>query len=99
MLSSRPGGSHRHRQNRVGAQLALVVGAIQLDHGAVERNLVEWIKTLHGRRDAIADVGNRREDSFTAEALATIAQLQRLSLAGGCTAWYGCTAHGSVFEN
>ena len=81
----RSGLGHRQRdaQQGVGAQAALVVGAVEVDHRPVQAGLVGGLAAGHLRRDLAVDVLHRLGDALAAPGLAAVAQLDGLELAGG----------------
>ncbi len=75
--------SHRYRQQRIGAQAPLVLGAIQIDHDLVHLLLGSHILALQRIVDLAIDVGNRLQHPLaTVTALVTITQLNRFTRAG-----------------
>jgi hypothetical protein len=60
----------RHGQHGVGAQAALVVGAVQVDQGLVQEGLLGRVQAQHGFADFGVDVLHRLE-----HALAQVAAL------------------------
>ena len=50
-LGSRLGVGQRHREDGVGAELGLGLGAVQLEHDAVHRQLVEGVHALECGQD------------------------------------------------
>ena len=102
---SRPGGrglGHRrgHRQERVGAQLAFVGRAVQLDHAAVDFFLEPRVDAGQRRSDDLVDVLHRLEDALAEVApLVAVAQLDRLILARGGAAGHGGGGEGTVGQD
>ena len=83
-------GVHRRRlgrrqgdaQQRVGAEAALVRGAVELDHRLVEGALLGGAGADQRRGDLAVDVGDRPGDALAGPGVAAVAQLDRLELAG-----------------
>ena len=73
----------RDRQHRVGAQASLVVAAVQLDQGVVQRILIGRIHTQHRVTDLTVDVGDRPGDALAQVArTVTVAQLHGFAGSG-----------------
>ena len=98
-LGSSLGASQGSAQNGVGAQTALVGGAVQLDHGLVDGDLVQnvhadqalsdlGVHVLHSVLNALAHV----------TALVAVTQLAGLIDTGGSAGGNGGTAHGAVLQ-
>ena len=79
----RLGRGQRDPEQGVGAEPALVVGAVELDHRLVERALLDRAGADQRLGDLAVDVGDRLADALAAPGLAAVAQLDRLELAGG----------------
>ena len=87
----------RHAQDRVGAQLALVGRAVQLQQPAVDARLVGDVLAQQVGRDEVDDVLDRGQDALAAvAALVAVAQLDRLVGAGRGTRRDGRPAHRTV---
>ena len=72
---------HGNREDRVGAELALVRSAVKLDHSAVDQALLGWIQAAQSRSDCGLNVLNRFEHSFAKIMPGiVVAQLNRLVL-------------------
>ena len=69
-------------EQRVGAEAALVRGAVELDHRLVERALLGGAGAGQRRGDLAVDVGDGARDALAGPGVATVAQLDRLELAG-----------------
>ncbi len=90
VAEERLAGEHRGRlrrgqrdaEDRVGAEAALVGGAVELDHLRVEPALVGRVEPCKRRGDLAVDVGDRLRDALAGPGLAAVAQLDRLELAG-----------------
>ena len=76
------GGGQRDAEQRVGAEPALVRGAVELDHRPVERPLLGGAGAGQRRGDLAVDVGDRPGDALAGPGVAAVAQLDRLELAG-----------------
>ena len=72
----------RHAEDRVGAQPRLVRRAVELDQRLVEAALVGGVDAGDGRGDLAVDVRHRAGHALALPALAAVAQLLRLELAG-----------------
>ena len=72
----------RHAEDRVGAEAALAVGAVEGDELVVEEALVGGVEADHGVGDLGVDVLDRGAHALAAVALAAVAQLVRLVRAG-----------------
>ncbi|MCY1424711.1 hypothetical protein D3C76_927970 [compost metagenome] len=99
VVGSSLGGSQGHGEDGVGAQVAFVLGTVELDHDAVEGFLVHRILAQQGGADRAIDVGHGLQDAFThVTALVAITQLKRLARAGGSTGRRAGTADDAVVE-
>mmetsp|Transcript_81542 Transcript_81542/g.226847 ORF Transcript_81542/g.226847 Transcript_81542/m.226847 type:complete len:508 (+) Transcript_81542:825-2348(+) len=88
------GHGHRDGQHRVGAQAALVLGAVQVDQGLVEEGLLGGVQAQHGLADLGVDVLDGLEHALAQVAgLVAVTQLDRFAAAGGCTRRHGRAAH------
>ena len=76
------GGREGDAEQRVGAEPALVRGAVELDHRLVERLLLGGAGAGQRRGDLAVDVGDRPRDALAGPGVAAVAQLDRLELAG-----------------
>ncbi len=75
---------HGHGQHGVGAQLALVLGAVERDHALVQTLLVFGVETLEGLGDGAVDVGDGLEHAATqVDLLVAVAQFHGFEFAGG----------------
>ena len=77
------GDGERHAEDGVGAEAALVVGAVELDEHAVDVALVEGVEAHEGVVDLVVDVGDGVEHALAAVAGLAVAQLDRLERTGG----------------
>ena len=75
----------RDAENRIRAQVALVLGAIQLDHALIQRDLIERVEAGDRVLYRLVDVLHGLQDALAAVALCiAIAQFHRLVRASGC---------------
>ena len=78
VCSSGLGRSERHREDGVGAQVALVWRPVELDHARIELSLLRHVRTLQCSGD-LANVGNGLEDALAGVALlVTVTELDGL---------------------
>ncbi len=99
-LGSRLGCRQGNGEDRVGAQLGLVFGAVQFDHGAIQVSLSAGITTNQQLTDGAIDIGDGLEHALAeVTALVAITQFQCFARtgrgAGGCTG----AAHDAAFQN
>jgi len=93
----------RHRegdaQDRVGAQTALVAGAVEVDHEEVDERLVEGVLPHHLAGQRVVH-GRDRLAHAAAEVtlLVAVAQLHCFSLAGGGAGGHGRPADGAPLQ-
>ncbi len=94
------GGGHGDGEDGVGAELGLVVGAVDGDHGGVDEALVGGVHAGElGGEDGL-DVFDGLEDAFAeVDGLVAVAQLDGLVLAGGGAGGDGGAADGSAVED
>ena len=93
------GHGQRDAQDGVGAQLALVFGAVQLDHAHVDADLVDGVHADQVFGDDVVDVVDGLEDALAEVALlVAVAQLHGLALAGGCAGRHGGAAEGARLQ-
>ena len=94
------GGRQAHREEGVGPQALLVLGAVELDHGRVERGLVERVEAGDGVGDLAVDRVDRARHAFAeVAALVAVAQLDRLARAGGGPRGHRGPAEGTAFQD
>ena len=72
----------RHRHDGIAAELRLVRGAVQLDHGRIHRSLVGRVHAAEGCRDRAVDVAHGLLHVEAAQRGAAVAQFLRLAAAG-----------------
>ena len=90
-------GGHRDRQDRVGAQLALVGRAVQIDQLAVEGGLLVSVHADDGRRNLLVDILYRLARALPEVALGiVIAQLHSFVFAGGSSGGNGGAPNGAI---
>ena len=82
VIGGRLGHGQRGAEDRVGAEPALVVGAVEVEQLAVDGALVEGVEALQHAGDLAVDEPDRGLHALAAVALAAVAQLDRLVLAG-----------------
>src|SRR5690554_6073479 len=98
--SSRLGRCKGDGQNGVGAQVGLVLGAVQIQHNLVQTTLIRRIFTDQCITNLAVYRINRFQDALTQiTGSITITQLQRLAGTGGCTRRRTSGADGAVFQN
>src|SRR5690606_17740027 len=94
------GGGQGYSEDRVGAQLGLVLGTVQFDHRAVQACLVQRITAGQQFTDRAVDVGHGLEHTLAhVAALVTVTQLQRFARAGGGAGGGTGTANDATFQN
>ena len=90
---------HRDRQHGVGTQARLVGSAVQIHQGSVQKGLLGGIQTQHGLGDFGVDELDRAQHALAAvTAFVPVAQLNRLTAAGGCARRHGRAAHGAGLQ-
>ena len=95
--SGGPGSGDGHGQDGVGAQVALVLGAVGLQHGGVHGVHVRGVQTHNGLGDDGVHVLHGLQHALAAEtALVAVPELQGLKLAGGSAAGGSAQGHGAV---
>ncbi|MCY1436209.1 hypothetical protein D9M71_523260 [compost metagenome] len=99
ILGSGFGSGQGHSQDSVGAQIGLVLGTVQLDHGVVEGFLVNRVFAQQQIADRAVDVGDSFQYAFAhVTALVAITQLQRFARASGSTGRRARAADDAVVE-
>ena len=78
-----PGHREGDAEDGVGAQVRLVVGAVEVDEQPVDVALVEGVEPDQGVVDLVVDVGDRVEHALAAVAALAVAELDGLEGAGG----------------
>jgi len=87
-------------EDGVGAQPALVLGAVQRDQGLVDTTLVLGVHAAEGVEDLAVDVVDRLADTLAApQVLVAVAQFHRLMGAGRGTRGHGGAAEAAVVED
>ena len=72
----------------VGAEVGLEWGAIELEHGAVDAELVGDFHAFYDWSDFLVDVGDCFQDAFAKiSGFVTIAEFESFAFAGGCAGW------------
>ena len=97
-IGRRLGHGQRHAQDGIGAQPRLVGGAVQLDHGEVDLDLVLGIEPGQSVEYFTIHRGDRLFDALAAIALAAVPQLDRLMRAGRGTRGNRRPADAAVFQ-
>ena len=92
------GDGERGAEDGVGAEVGLVGGAVELDHGLVDLALVVGAETLDGRADLLDHRVDGLLHALAEVAVAAVAQLDGLELPGRRAARHGRTAEGTVVE-
>ncbi len=98
LVRRRVGVGEGDGQDGVGAQPALVLRAVQLDHRAVHRTLVEGVLAGEAIGDLAVDVLHRLEDALTAVPALAVSELVGLVDAGAGARGHGRAAVGSRGE-
>ena len=87
------GNGQGHAQDGVGAQLALVRGAVQVQHGLVDAALVGGVEAGQCRGDLVDDRVNGLLDTLAeVTALVAVTEFDGFVLAGGSPGRNGCAA-------
>jgi hypothetical protein len=99
-VGGRPGHRHRDAEGGVGAELGLVVGAVGGEHDPVDGPLVIGVGGLVEQRPGqdLVDVADRVADPLAAVAVAAVAELDGLELAGGGAGGDDRAAEAAVVE-
>jgi hypothetical protein len=93
------GHGHADGQRGVGAQAALVVGAVQVDQRLVQEGLLAGVQAQHRFADLGVDVLHGLQHALAqVAALVAVTQLDGLAAAGGRAAGHGRAAHGAAFQ-
>ena len=98
-IGCRLGCRQRNSQNGVGAQLGLVVGAIEFEHGIVEATLVAGIHADEPLTDGSIHRSYRLQYAFPqVTGGIAITQFQRFTGAGGSTTGGASNTQGTTFQ-
>ena len=98
-LSGGLGAGQGGTQDGVGAQAALVGGAVELDHGLVDGSLIQHVHAHQALGDLVVDVLHGVEDALAqVAALVAVPELTGLVDAGGGAGGHAGAAHGAVFQ-
>ncbi len=93
------GHGHGDGQHGVGAQAALVVGAVQVDQRLVQEGLLGGVQAQHGLGDLGVDVLDGLEHALAqVAALVAVAQFDGFAAAGGGSGGHGRAAHHARFQ-
>ena len=99
-LRNGAGGSHRNREDGIGAQLAFVGSAVERDHGLIDQALVGCVHAFELGSNHGFDIGHGLQDTLAEEmALVAVAQLHGLMLAGGGARRHNGAAQSTAFKN
>ena len=94
------GAGHGDGEDGVGAELGLVLGAVDGDHGGVDQALVGGVHAGEFRREDGLDVFDGVEDALAqVVGLVAVAQFDGFVLAGGGARRHSGAAHGAAVEN
>jgi hypothetical protein len=95
-----PGGGQGYAEDGVGAQLALVLGAVELDHGAVYLHLIQGVQAFDFTGDDVVHVFYGFQNAFAhVTAFVAVTKFHGFVFAGGCAAGNCGTAETAVFED
>ncbi len=94
----RPGHREGDAEDRVGAEVGLVGGAVEVEHRLVDEPLVAGVEADDLRLDLVLDGGDGHLGALAAVAAAAVAQLHGLEGAGGGAGGYGGPADRVVVE-
>ena len=93
VISSCASNSQRYTEDSICAEVALGLGAVELDHSLVDTNLVGNVHTYDLLCDDLVYVLNSLLNALTeVTALVAVTKLQSLVLTGRCAAGNCCTA-------
>ena len=92
------GDGERDAEDRVGAELGLVGGGVEVEHRLVDEPLVVGLEAEDRRRDRLDDALHGLLHALAEVALAAVAQLDGLERAGGGAARDRCPGEGAVVE-
>ena len=92
------GRGERDTEDRVGAELGLVVGAVQLDHRLVERALVVGVEAGERGTDLVVDAGDGLEHALADVTVTSVAELDGLESARGGAGRHRRAADRAVVE-
>jgi hypothetical protein len=98
-VSSRLGDREADAQDRVRAQVGLVVTSVEGAQGGIDGALIGGVHADGLRRKHAVDVVDGPRDALAAITVAAIAQLDRLELAGRGTAWHRGTAERAIDQH
>ena len=93
-----PGDGERDAEDRVGAQLGLVGGAVGVEHRLVDEPLVVGVEPLDRGAEGLDHRVDGGLDALAEVAVAAVAQLDRLERAGGRATGDGRAGEGPVVE-
>src|SRR5438552_2190271 len=81
------GDGKRYGDRRVAAEFGLVARTVELDERRIDGRLVAGIVAGQHARDRAAHIRNRLRDVHSAQALPTVAQVDRLARAARSPGW------------
>ncbi len=93
------GDRQRDAEDRVGAELCLVGGAVRVDHRLVDQALVVGVESLDGGSELLDDGVDGVLDALAAVALVAVPQLDGLEGTGRRTARHRRPGEGAVVED
>ncbi len=94
------GHSHGDTEDGIGAKAAFVRRSIQLNHGLVDRNLVQCIHAYQFRADFAVDIVDGLANAFAhVSGLFAIPQFDGFVSSSGCAGWDCGPAQRTVFQN
>ena len=100
LLCGRLGNGQRRAQNGIRAEVALVVGAVDVDHQLVDGALVVGLEAHELVSDLVVHVLDGVLHAFAqVTVLVAVAQLDRLEGAGRCTGRHHRAPHGAAFQH
>ena len=106
LIQRQPGGvcggvGHRQRdgEDGVGAERPLVVGAVGVDHGLVDPELIAGVETLDGLGDGAVDVLDGAKDALAEISVGiSVAKLEGLAGSGRSARRHDGVTHGAAGE-
>src|SRR5918994_420524 len=98
-VGCRMGHRQRDAEDRVGAELAFVVGAVEVQHGLVHQPLLAGLVAHQLRSELVDHPQHGFANTFAAVPAVDVAQLNRLERSRGCAGGHRGAALGSVVED
>ena len=100
VVGSSLGNGERHAEDGVGAEVALGVGAVEVEHGLVDGNLIKRAHAYEGCGDGTVDVGYGFEDTLAHVAgLVAVAEFEGFVNASRCAGGNRCATECARFQN